>query len=187
MKLRNKLAAITGAAMLAFAGAGYAAWVFNKDVEVSSNASIVITSESEQGTLVIDTDSLYIILDQDGIYYASDSAGANEVTELELTYTAVAAGNLGENMSVTFSLEITGATSDWSHYVSGLADPADMTETVVNGANQYSFVLPSLSYVAANKPSTESEYDAMVAALDGDQLTFTVIADAAADDVADQE
>lgn len=184
MKLRNKIAAITAASMLAFAGAGFAAWTFNKDVSDTSTANVVVTSESEQGTLEIETTSLYIILDQAGIFYAEDNAGANPVTELEATYTAVAAGNLGENMDVTFTLEFSGAVAAWSTYVNGLVDPASQTITTVNGANQVLFTLPTLTYTAA-KPSTESEYDAMVTALDGQTLTLTVTADAAADDVAD--
>lgn len=184
MKLRNKIAAITGAATLAFAGAGFAAWVFNKDVTEASTANVVVTTESEEGTLVINTSSLYIILDQAEIYYASDAAGSSRVTALAATYTAVADGNLGENMSVTFSLAFSGAVTEWSTYVSGLADPAAQTIATVNGANNISFTLPALSYTAS-KPSTESEYDTMKAALDGKTLTLTVTANAAADDVAD--
>ena len=184
MKLRNKIAAITGAATLAFAGAGFAAWVFNKDVQQTSTANVVVTSESEQGSLTIQTTSLYIILDQAGIYYASDAEGENAITAVQATYTAVAAGNLGENMNVTFSLAFSGAVADWSTYVDGLADPADQTIETVNGANAISFTLPALSYTSA-KPSTESEYDAMQNALSGAQLTLTITANAAADDVAD--
>ena len=184
MKLRNKIAAITAASMLAFAGVGFAAWVFNKDVTETSTANVVVTTESEEGTLTIDTTSLYIILDQAKIYYASDAAGANEVTELRATYIAVAAGNLGENMSVTFSLAFSGAVTEWSTYVAGLTDPASQTIATVNGDNAVSFALPALTYTSA-KPSTESQYDAMKAALDGKTLTLTVTADAAADDVAD--
>ena len=62
MKLRNKLAAITAAAMLAFAGIGFAAWTFNKDVQETSQATIVVTDESEKGTLEILTTDLYVIL-----------------------------------------------------------------------------------------------------------------------------
>ena len=184
MKLRNKIAAITGAATLAFAGAGFAAWVFNKDVSATSTGNVVVTTESEQGTLSIDTSSLYIILDQARIYYASDSAGASEITELEATYTAVANGGYGENMSVTFSLEFSGAVAAWSTYVNGLVDPASQTVVTVNGTNEISFALPALSYTA-NKPSTESQYDDMQSALSGATLTLTVTANAAADDVAD--
>ena len=184
MKLRNKIAAITAASMLAFAGVGFAAWVFNKDVETTSTANVVVTTESEQGTLTINTTSLYIILDQAEIFYASDAAGTSKITKLEATYTAVAAGNLGENMDVTFSLAFSGAIDAWSNYVNGLVDPASQTITTVNGANAVEFALPALTYTA-NKPSTESQYDDMYAALNGKTLTLTVTANAAADDVAD--
>jgi hypothetical protein len=40
MKLRNKIAAITAAAMLALAGVGFGAWVFTKQV---SDSAIVET------------------------------------------------------------------------------------------------------------------------------------------------
>lgn len=184
MNLKNKLAAITAAAMLAFAGVGFAAWTFNKDVQETSQATVVVTEESEKGTLEILTTDLYVILDQAEIFYASDAEGANKVTKLDAKYTAEADGNLGENMDVAFDLAWSGAVADWSTYVSGLEDVDLGTKTVVNGENALSFDLPALSYTSA-KPSTESEYDAMKAALDGKTLTITITADAVADDVAD--
>lgn len=184
MSLRSKLAIITTALVLLFVGVGFAAWTFNKDVNTSTAGLVAITTESEQGTLTVTTASLYIILDQAEIYYATDAAGNNKITAVEANYNAVAAGNLGENMSVTFSLAFSGTDSTWTNYISGLTAPANQTETVVNGDNAISFTLPTLTYTA-NKPSTESEYDAMVTALTGKSLTLTITADAAADDVAD--
>lgn len=184
MKLRSKLTVITAALILVLVGVGFAAWTFNKDVATDTTGLVAITAESEQGELAITTASLYIILDQAGIYYATDAAGQNAITAIEATYTAVADGNLGENMSVTFSLAFSGTDAAWTNYISGLTVPANQTETVVNGANTISFTLPALTYTA-NKPSTESEYDTMVAALAGKSLTLTITADAAADDIAD--
>ena len=184
MKLRNKIAAITAAAMLAFTGVGFAAWTFNKDVNATKQATIQVLSESEEGVLTLDATSLYIILDQAGISYASDAAGANPVTQLTGNYEVVAAGNLGENMDVTFDLAFSGAVTEWSTYVTGLNDVSLGTITTVHGDNEIAFDLPELTYTSA-KPSTESEYDAMKTALDGKTITLTVTANAAADDVAD--
>lgn len=48
MKLRNKIAAITAAAMLAFTGVGFAAWTFTKEVNQSvENISGVVTAAVE--------------------------------------------------------------------------------------------------------------------------------------------
>lgn len=184
MKLRNKIATITAASMLALAGVGYAAWTFNKDVSAESAATIAVLPESEEGTLTITTNSLYVILDQAEIYYASDANGANRVTQLEANYNAVAAGNLGENMNVDFDLAWSGYTNDWSYYVNGLTSVSLGTVEVAHGDNALQFDLPALSYTD-KKPSKESEYDAMKLALDGKTLTMTITANAAADDVAD--
>lgn len=184
MNARTKLSIVTAAGLLALTGTGFAAWTFNKDASVNSTANVTVLPESELGTLTITTASLYIVLDQAGIYYASDAAGANPVTRLEANYNAPADGTLGENMDIDFDLAFSGATADWATYVNGLADVSLGTVTVDHGDNALAFTLPALTYTAA-KPSTESEYDAMKAALDGKTVTMTVTADAAADDVAD--
>ena len=184
MKLKNKLAAISAATMLAFTGVGYAAWTFNKDTNDTKNATVSVLAESEKGTLAISDTALYIILDQAGISYASDAAGEHPVTTLTATYTAEANGTLGENMDVDFDLAWGEAVEDWAYYVNGLTDVDAGTHTMVNGANAVSITLPTLTYTA-HKPSTESEYDAMKTALNGATLTLTVTADAAADNVND--
>lgn len=186
MKLRNKLTAITAAAMLAFTGAGFAAWTFTNDASADSAANIAITAEAEDGVLEVKSPAnLYIILDQAGIYYAAsaDAAAADAITTLDLTYTTTADPALGVDMGVTFSFAF-GSLDGWTTYVDGLSNPEAKTLTMVKGANDVSFTLPSLSYTDA-KPSKESEYNAMKTALDGKQITITVTANAAADDVAD--
>jgi len=57
MKLRNKLAAITAAAMLAFAGLGFAAWTFTNSVEVEKEASSIVTVAVETNAVKLYTDS----------------------------------------------------------------------------------------------------------------------------------
>lgn len=180
MKLTNKLAAITAASMLSFAGVGFAAWTFNKDASISSTANIAVLAETELGTLTITTTNLYIILDQSGIYYATDAAGENPITQLVANYTAVADGTYGANMDIDFTLTWSIGSVAWTNYVSGLTSVSLGTVTVDNGSNELLFTLPTLTYTA-NKPSTKSEYDTMKEALNGKSLTITITADAAAD------
>lgn len=65
MKLRNKLAAITAAAMLAFTGVGFAAWTFNNSVAQEQAANTYVTSalNAENVTLSGNT-TIYLVLDQ---------------------------------------------------------------------------------------------------------------------------
>ena len=56
MKLRNKIAAITAAAMLAFTGVGFAAWVFTKDVSSEAPVTSVVTAAIEAEEVSADPD-----------------------------------------------------------------------------------------------------------------------------------
>jgi len=101
MKLRNKLAAITAAAMLAFTGVGFAAWTFTKNAEEQSvaitgkaTAAIEAKELKVQDGSDNDVTNLYIIcdapegqeglLDGKGIYWATDDQGEDEITSLTL-------------------------------------------------------------------------------------------------------
>ena len=53
MKLRNKLAAITAAAMLAFTGVGFAAWTFNNSHEQETELGNYVTSAIEANDVVL--------------------------------------------------------------------------------------------------------------------------------------
>ena len=53
MKLRNKLAAITAAAMLAFTGVGFAAWTFTKTVSDTAPVAGKVTAAIEASGLAV--------------------------------------------------------------------------------------------------------------------------------------
>jgi hypothetical protein len=57
MKLRNKIAAITAAAMLAFTGVGFAAWAFTNEVSVEKEASVIVPVAVETNAVKLYTDS----------------------------------------------------------------------------------------------------------------------------------
>lgn len=100
MKLKNKLAAITAAAMVAFVGVGFAAWAFTNEVNDSATISGKVTAAIEaQGLSVQDGSGnelagIYLIcdapegeeglLDGDGIYWSTQANGSDTITALTL-------------------------------------------------------------------------------------------------------
>ena len=99
MKLRNKIAIISGSAMLAFAGVGFAAWTFTKTTSDSAALEGKVTAAIEASGLEVtdgtnSVEKLYLICDApageegllagNGIYWATDAEGNNSITELTL-------------------------------------------------------------------------------------------------------
>ena len=101
MKLKNKLALITAVAMLAFGGVGYAAWTFTKveNAQISTiEDKVAVGIELNDGFKLYnaaddaEVTALYLICDAptaetgilagDGIYWATDAAGANAITNV---------------------------------------------------------------------------------------------------------
>ena len=109
MKLRNKIAAITAAAMLAFTGVGFAAWTFTKTVEDSITATSKVTCGIEANNLKVyngdteiyngdtEIENIYVVFDApttatgdrkagEGIFYCTDlaSPSTTKITTLKL-------------------------------------------------------------------------------------------------------
>ena len=98
MKLRNKIAAITAAAMLAFTGVGFAAWTFTKTVEDNTTAASKVTCGIEANNLKVyngsaEIENIYVIFDApttatgdrkagEGIFYCTELANPS-ATEIK--------------------------------------------------------------------------------------------------------
>lgn len=201
MKLRNKMAAITAAAMLAFAGAGYAAWTFTtertaQEVSVIDKVAVGIelnddyklynaADNAEIATLYLICDApagKAGILDGDGVYWAYDAAGANAVSSVYIKGSLAkdVEDNVKDNITtVTVSFE---ASHDFeSDYITfgSFAAIADKDVTVANNAEVKSanFALPTLAYKDATLPQSIAELTAMNTALatelSGKKITCT--------------
>jgi len=200
MKLRNKLAAITAAAMLAFAGTGFAAWTFTQERSAEANitdkVSVGIELTDNFKLYNADDDSeitaLYLICDAPsgkayvlngaGVYWASDAAGATAVDDVYLKGTLTKAdedGVLDNKPNVTVSFGASHSLSSTYINFGAFAAISDEVVAVANNANVQSddFNLPTVSYVEAEIPHSVADLTAMNTALatelSGAALSFT--------------
>ena len=184
MKLRNKLSAITAAAMLAFTGVGFAAWTFNNTVTQRQDAGTYVTSalKAENVTLSGDT-TVYLVLDQEKPYWSTTVKTGSKPIELtngKITVTpnfTIRNNNDGSSWDYTITSSI-DVNASIAHYVNVTGfDTTNKTGTVsaTGVANPVSvdYALPSLSYVTSNVPTTLEEYDEMVTALNGKVISFS--------------
>ena len=203
MKLKNKLALITAVAMLAFGGVGYAAWTFTnvENAQISTiEDKVAVGIELNDGFKLYnaadDTEvtALYLICDApaaetgilagDGIYWATDAAGANAITNVYIK------GSLTKNMEdsvkdkTSVTVQFTATHNLSSTYVTfgALTAPANKVVDNINAAGEFdvqsvSFALPTVEYVQANIPHNITELTAMNTALgidlSGKALSFT--------------
>lgn len=183
MKLKNKLALITTASMLAFVGAGYAAWTFNNNVAQTQDAGVYATSAINAKNVELSGNTtVYLVLDQAKPYWSVAVNNGSKPVELangKITVTPdydVTDQNDGASWTYTLTSAIS-VDSAIATYVNVTGfDTANKTGTITAaGAETIDAVdydLPALAYTAS-KPSTYAEYEAMVAAVAGKVITFT--------------
>jgi len=192
MKLRNKLAAIMAAAMLAFAGVGFAAWTFTnvENAQVSTvEDKVAVGIELNDGFKLYnaaddaEVNTLYLICDAptsedgvlagSGVYWATDAAGADAITNVYIK------GSLTKDMEdsikdktsviVQFTASHNLATNDYVTF-GAMTAPANKVVEDITAAGSYnvqsvSFALPSVEYVTAKIPHSIAELTAMNTAL----------------------
>ena len=186
MKLRNKLGMITAAAMLAFAGVGFATWTFTKQVEVEAPVTGVVTAAIEANDVSADPDEFYLICDApagqsglvagNGIYWSDTAANDGSVlSSINLT------GTVTENDEdlLDFSkykgkFVITAAAVDTTYVdIAAVNLTTDLiTVNSKNGNCEYTYNLPALSYAAV--PTSVAQVSAMQAELAALTIKFTV-------------
>ena len=160
MKLRNKIAAITAAAMLAFAGVGYAAWTFNNAAEQTATENTYVTSAIEAKNVTLSETTYYLVFDQAKPYWSTavdNGSKPVEVTDGKITVTPhyeVVDQNDGASWTYTLTSAM-AVDSAISNYVTvGTFNNADVTGTVT-AANAETiaavdYALPTLSYIEAH-------------------------------------
>ena len=183
MTLKNKISAITAAAMLAFAGVGYAAWTFNNNEAHSVQETAYATSAINAKNVALSGNTtVYLVLDQDHPYWSTAVNNGSKPVELangKITVTpSYDLQNQNDGASWTYAL--TSAISvdeEISHYVnvSGF-DTTTRNGTITAAGAQtiaaVDYALPTLAYTA-NKPTNYAEYQDMLTNISAAHITFT--------------
>lgn len=184
MTLKNKIAAITAASMVAFVGIGFAAWTFNEGQAQEAEESAYATSAINGKDVVLSGNTeVYLVLDQDHPYWSvAVDTGAKpvELTNGKISVTPkydVTDQNDGAiwRWTLTSEIEVDSAIANYVS-VTGF-DTQDHTDTIAaeDGADAIAAVdydLPALAYTA-NKPASYTEYQAMLNAVETAHITFT--------------
>ena len=193
MKLRNKIAAITAAAMLAFTGVGFAAWTFTKTVEDSVTAASKVTCGIEANNLNVyngdtEIENIYVVFDApttatgdrkagEGIFYCSDitSPSTTKITTLKLVGQIDHIENDLHYNDVVEKVEFKVAETNnipVEQVSFNAGSIADSVQDVVVDDNEYEaiYTLPTLDYVAA--PTTLAELTAFDTAVSGTTISL---------------
>ena len=202
MKLRNKLIAITVIAMLAFIGIGFAAWTFTgvQEVEVAAGNiqdKVAVGIELNDGFKLYNADddtevtALYLICDAptvgvagkylagQGVYWATDAAGANAITDVYIKGTLAKADEDAVLDKATVDVAFTATKSITSTYIQFGAFSAIANTTGIAVANNAvvqsaDFALPAVSYVSAMIPESIAELTTMNTTLATELSTATL-------------
>ena len=183
MKLRNKIAAITAASMVAFVGVGFAAWTFNNNSAQEAQQGAFATSaiNAKDVTLSGNTE-VYLVLDQAKPYWSTAVDTGSKPVELangKITVTPdydLQDQNDGASWTWTLTSSIT-VDDEIEYYVDVTGfDTVSKTGTITaagdEGIDPVEYDLPTLSYTA-NKPADYTEYQAMLSAIASAHITFT--------------
>ncbi len=183
MKLRNKIAAITAAAMLAFTGVGFAAWTFNNNVAQEQELGTYVTSAiNAKDVSLSGNTTVYLVLDQAKPYWSTAVNNGSKPVELangKITVTPdYDLQNQNDGASWTYTLtSAIDIDADIATYVNVTGfDTVAKTGTITAAGNEgiaaVDYDLPALAYTA-NKPASWAEYQTMLSAVSGKVITFT--------------
>ena len=184
MTLKNKIAAITAASMVAFVGIGFAAWTFNNSVAQTATESAYATSAIEANNVSLSGNTtVYLVLDQDHPYWSTAVNNGSKPVEL-------ANGKITVTPSYSLQNQNDGASWTWT-LTSAIAVDANIatyvnvtgfdtvartgTVTAGGGANQIAaqdYDLPALAYTAS-KPANYTDYQTMLTTVASAHITFT--------------
>ena len=193
MKLQNKLAAITTAAMLAFVGAGFAAWTFTSSVNdnavVAGEATAAIEADGLRVTDAAGNDiaNLYLICDApageagladgNGIYWSTENSNdySKAITSVKLVGSVnYDVNDIDDFDSYTghFASTATAAVAGtWVNIAATSALDQDVVSADEDDDVEYTWTLPAPSYAAI--PNDVSEVNALEAEVNAISLTFS--------------
>lgn len=187
MNLKNKISMISCVAAMALVGTGYAAWTFSKDATQTATGNVNITAKADEvGTLTVDNDSFYLVIDQGFLGWATtQNATASDISKVVLTYSGAEGKSTADNtnwkIDETIKFTCTFDGSALSEYIvfTNVAD-TEYTKSYTGLADiTLDYNLPTVSWKDGAKPENETEYDAMVTAIGSTtvDLSFTAEVD----------
>ena len=184
MKLRNKLTTITAAAMLAFAGVGFAAWTFDTTKSDTDTAEGYVTSAINAESVTVTGDTFYLVLDQAKPYWTKAIETGSKPVEItasdKLTVTPVFSSRWnqdGASWDWTLTTEVTPAADIANYITFGTLTTSDtvsgtITEDSHATITPVEYNLPTVAY-KDNKPTTFADYTTMANAVEDKTVTFT--------------
>lgn len=185
MKLKNKLTIITAASMLAFVGAGFAAWTFNNSMEQEQKAGTYVTSAIRANNVALSVSgntTVYLVLDQAKPYWSTAVGNGSKPVELadgKITVTPsyeLTNNNDGASWTwtLTSAIDVDKAIAMYVKVTDFDTTPktGKITAAGDEGISPVNYDLPALDYTAS-KPSTYAEYTKMLAAVGSSVITFT--------------
>ena len=192
MKLRNKLAIISGAATLAFAGVGFAAWGFTKTVGANVSVEPQVTAAIEASNLKVEDGAgheitaLYLVCDAptgqtgllpgNGIYWSTENSNdvSKKITSLKLVGSVEEDDNDIADIETYdghFASTATAAVNGtWVNIAAAAALNETVESTSKNADVEYVWNLPAVEY--AQIPTSVSEVNSLQAEVAALSLTF---------------
>lgn len=184
MKLRNKLAAITAAAMLAFTGIGFAAWTFDASKESTHTAEGYVTSAINAESVTVEADDFYLVFDQEKPYWTKDIETGSKPVEITASDTI--------SVTPSFSSNWNQDGASWNWALTATVTPAAAISTYINfgslttsdtvsgtiteashaAISAVAYNLPTVSYTAS-KPDNYASYLSMFGDVEDAVVTFT--------------
>ena len=192
MKLRNKLAIISGAATVAFVGVGFAAWGFTKTVDADVEVEPKVTAAIEASNLAVEdgagnaVSALYLIcdapsgetglLDGNGIYWSTENS--NDVSKKITSLTLVGSVNEVDHNIADItkydghfaSTALSAVSGTWVNIAAAAALDETVQSTSKDADVEYVWDLPAVEY--AQVPTSVAEVTAMQAEVAALSLTF---------------
>lgn len=192
MNLKNKLAMITAASLLAFVGVGFASWTFTQQVADNADVAGKVTAAIEADNLRVtdgngnDIEHIYLICDApsgetglvagNGIYWSTENS--NDYSKRITTLTLVGSVNEDDNDIADFSTYVGHFASTATGAIDGTYVDIDATSalsqnvtSVSKNANvEYVWTLPTVSYDEV--PTDVAEVNALQAEVNAIDLTF---------------
>lgn len=162
MKTKGLRTLLAGFAALALVGTGYAAWTFNSEVNATMNNTSAVTAAIEAKNVTAEHDELYLIVDAcpatnhkhlagNGIYWSTSKENdpSKKITTVKLTGKV----NYAANDIVDFSkyvghFEVSSTLANTTYVSFGTsAASEDVTVNSVDGDCEYTYTLPTVSYI----------------------------------------
>lgn len=179
--LSGKFAVVAALTCVTMFGTGYAAWNFSKTAEINKSNTTVITETDPKGSLAVNPETFYLVIDQSGVFFSTDNTTtgvvdeSKKITSLTLTYEGS-----GQATQEYIKLTTTFDASAYNEYLTFTAakDSSPITQKYEgNGTKlEFTYTLPTVTFIdnkiVNKKPQNVEDYTTMNTALKDASITF---------------